>query len=62
MSEEVKQAETWQALECQCPYCGTIQTVEWVDETVNGLEECQCENCNEKFTYCHPENNYGLAR
>lgn len=57
-----KQAETFLALQAECPHCGHIAEVEWVDETVDGLEERACDNCSEPFTYCHPFNNYGLAR
>jgi len=57
----MKQAETYIDLKAECPHCGEGMEVEWADDTVNGLEEWQCENCNEQFTYCHPCNQYGLA-
>lgn len=55
----MKQAETYLELHVECPYCGKVQEVEWVDETVDGKEEWRCEECDEEFTYCHPENHYG---
>ena len=56
------QAETFIELQAQCPHCADDQIVEWADETVNGLEEWTCTHCGEDFTYCHPENQYGLSR
>lgn len=57
----MKQAETYLALWAICPHCEHQQEVEWCDEAVNGKEEHICEQCNEEFTYTHPENQYGLA-
>ena len=57
----MKQAETYMELKAVCPSCGDHTEVEWVDETVNGLENWVCERCNERFSYCHPENIYGLS-
>ena len=57
----MKQAEVYIELNAVCPHCNETNIVEWVDETVDGLEEWKCDNCPEHFTYCHPMNNYGLA-
>lgn len=57
----MEQAETYLELAACCPHCHEQNTVEWTDETVNGLEEWVCQNCDKGFTYCHPANNYGLS-
>ena len=56
-----QQAETYPQMMAVCPNCTALTEVEWCDETVDGLEEWQCEHCSTDFTYCHPLNNYGLA-
>jgi len=58
----MKQAETWLALEAECPYCGQIHQPEQVDEHEDELSEWYCDKCQQEFTYCHPENQYGLAK
>lgn len=57
-----KQAETFLALQAECPNCNAIEEVGLCDESVDGLEDWVCEHCNEYFTYCHPGNLYGLDR
>lgn len=58
----MKQADTFIALQCECPHCGELQEPEWAEESENELSEWSCCKCHEEFTYCHPANNYGLAK
>jgi len=44
MSEEIKVADTWVQVECECPYCGGIQQVDGETGTV-----VSCHECNKEF-------------
>ena len=55
-----EKADTWLTMEVECPQCGQIQEVEWVDECESEYNEEICFKCNHRFKYAHPENQYGL--
>lgn len=57
----MSQAETYTELHAACPECGHPQEVEFVDEFDNELSKHTCEECNKEFSYCHPQNQHGLA-
>lgn len=58
----MKQAKAFINIMAECPYCGEGQEVEWVEIMENELTEWSCFNCDKKFTYTHPHNEWGLAK
>jgi sarcosine oxidase delta subunit len=57
----MKQAEVFLLMECECPNCGLRQEVDFAYENENALLETDCDGCDTIFSYCHPENTYGLS-